>query len=206
MVCSWVLGVVVNFIFLTPSQGQGVGFEDQVFRWVGSGETGRRVRVWGKSSNFPDSSGVNHSFALFSAIPFALPPTAHLRFQRPTLRILDKDFRATTPPPPCPQLDGSGAVIGEEDCLYLNIYLPFLPRGRDKLMPVLIWLHGEAPEILRRGVLEPFSSGWAGQVNPGVFLPGGVVIVVPQFRLGTLGALVNYLLDLFIWYSKVSQV
>jgi carboxylesterase type B len=38
-------------------------------------------------------------------------------------------------------------VQGAEDCLFLNIYTTFLPRSRkskDKLRPVMFWIHGGA--------------------------------------------------------------
>jgi hypothetical protein len=41
----------------------------------------------------------------------------------------------------------TGPVQGAEDCLFLNIYTTFLPRSRkskDKLRPVMFWIHGGA--------------------------------------------------------------
>jgi hypothetical protein len=41
----------------------------------------------------------------------------------------------------------TGPVQGAEDCLFLNIYTPFLPRShksKDKLRPVMFWIHGGA--------------------------------------------------------------
>ncbi len=34
------------------------------------------------------------------------------------------DLDARTAGPPCPQLDRDNAVVGEEDCLYLNVFFP----------------------------------------------------------------------------------
>jgi len=41
----------------------------------------------------------------------------------------------------------TGPVQGAEDCLFLNIYTPFLPKShgsKDKLRPVMFWIHGGA--------------------------------------------------------------
>jgi hypothetical protein len=41
----------------------------------------------------------------------------------------------------------TGPVQGAEECLFLNIYTPFLPRShksKDKLRPVMFWIHGGA--------------------------------------------------------------
>ena len=38
-------------------------------------------------------------------------------------------------------------VIGEEDCLILNVYVPGdagKSRGKDELLPVMFWIHGGA--------------------------------------------------------------
>lgn len=41
----------------------------------------------------------------------------------------------------------TGPLQGAEDCLFLNIYTPYLARsrrGKDKLRPVMFWIHGGA--------------------------------------------------------------
>ena len=48
----------------------------------------------------------------------------------------------------CVSRDGrTGPVLGAEDCLFLNIYTPYLPRSCDiesMLKPVMVWIHGGA--------------------------------------------------------------
>jgi hypothetical protein len=185
----------VNFFIRSvhTQQQQQPQTDPQIFRWVNiNNNDGRRLRVWGSSSNYSDPfTGVNLTYGSFLGLPFALPPTAHLRFQRPSLRILDKEFRAFIPPPSCPQLSADGAqLLGEEDCLYLNIYMPIKSSSsssQNRRMPVLVWFHGSSPDRTSEGRLEPLSSGSAMEIDPRPFLPGNVVIVVPQYRLGTLG-------------------
>ncbi|OXA50986.1 Esterase E4 [Folsomia candida] len=169
--------------------------DDVTFRWVPVSDTGgggvgerRRVRVYGTVSNFTAGNFMNTSYATFYGIPFALAPTSHLRFTRPTLRYLDKDFRATVPPLGCPQLfgGGGGGMIGSEDCLQLNVYVPTMTGGDS--MPVLVWIHGDNPDRLTGAkVLAPLTSGKAMDIDPAFFMPGRMVVVVPQYRLGTLG-------------------
>jgi hypothetical protein len=46
----------------------------------------------------------------------------------------------------CASRDGRfGPVLGSEDCLFLNIYTPYLPtskRSKSALRPVMLWIHG----------------------------------------------------------------
>lgn len=48
----------------------------------------------------------------------------------------------------CASRDGRfGPVRGSEDCLFLNIYTPYLPtakRSKSALRPVMLWIHGGA--------------------------------------------------------------
>lgn len=87
---------------------------------------------------------------------------------------------------PCLQyeqiLDGSNEpVIGSEDCLYLNVYVPVRETTgglRTPPMPVIFWIHGGA-----------FQFG-SGMVNKAKFLMDrDVVLVTINYRLGPLGFL-----------------
>ncbi|PPQ97238.1 hypothetical protein CVT26_000764 [Gymnopilus dilepis] len=71
---------------------------------------------------------------------------------------------------------------GSEDCLFLNIYTPFLPQNSASsrnLKPVMFWIHGGA-----------FTSG---EGSDGIFdggnlaSRGDVVVVTINYRLGTQG-------------------
>jgi carboxylesterase type B len=78
-------------------------------------------------------------FASFKSIPYAEPPVGVLRLKNPVekkpwTRILD----ATKKPPVCAQLgektrkmlQNPDKVIGSEDCLYLNVYVPVTKNGK----------------------------------------------------------------------------
>ncbi|KAK1992645.1 carboxylesterase [Colletotrichum falcatum] len=74
--------------------------------------------------------------------------------------------------------------FGSEDCHYLNVYTPFLPRNRGVgggLRPVMFWMHGGA---LTSGFgSDPLFDG--GNLAS----RGDVVVVTINYRLGTLGYL-----------------
>ncbi|EFQ24942.1 carboxylesterase [Colletotrichum graminicola M1.001] len=74
--------------------------------------------------------------------------------------------------------------FGSEDCLYLNVYTPFLPRNRDVdagLRPVMFWMHGGA--LTSGSGSDPLFDG--GNLAS----RGDVVLVTINYRLGTLGYL-----------------
>ncbi|XP_069939637.1 venom carboxylesterase-6-like isoform X2 [Cherax quadricarinatus] len=77
-------------------------------------------------------------------------------------------------PPQCPQLHGN-MLLGEEDCLYLNI---FTQLRMSRKQPVLVYIHGGG-----------FVSGRAAASPPLALMNRDVVLVVIQYRLGVLGFL-----------------
>ncbi|CAH1968413.1 unnamed protein product [Acanthoscelides obtectus] len=79
----------------------------------------------------------------------------------------------------CPQ-KVSFVVIGNEDCLYLNVYTPVNPKNTTKRLPVFFWIHGGA-----------FVYGGGGYLmqNPAYFMDEDVVVVTTNYRLGILGFL-----------------
>ncbi|CAH0767540.1 unnamed protein product [Bemisia tabaci] len=62
----------------------------------------------------------------FRGIPYAQPPVGDLRFKAPVpVNNSYAILNATADAPPCPQINPSNKmVIGEENCLYLNVYTP----------------------------------------------------------------------------------
>ena len=111
----------------------------------------------------------------FLGVPYALPPVADLRFLPPTpASSWQGDLTALAPPPSCPQLDGD-KVIGDENCLFLNIYTPAVAEEK---LPVMIWIHGGR-----------FTSGSGSDplFGPELLVKEGVVLVSINYRLGALG-------------------
>jgi carboxylesterase type B len=92
----------------------------------------------------------------------------------PTAQTLN----ATAYGPKCPQY-GSG----DEDCLFLNIQTPYLPKQGSKknLRPVLFWIHG--------GGFVTGDSSDAGTDGGNLASREDVVTVTINYRLGSFGFL-----------------
>ena len=118
---------------------------------------------------------------VFKGIPFAKPPVGRLRFRAP--RPVDpwhgiRD--ATEAGSACAQTiqynTPEPEFRGSEDCLYLNVHVP---RGVDRPMPVMVFLHGGG-----------FGQGDSGLYDPRpVSGRGDVIVVTANYRLGALGFL-----------------
>lgn len=76
----------------------------------------------------------------------------------------------------CPQRMGQ-YVVGQEDCLTLNIYTP---KDSNGLLPVMVYIHGGG---FREGNNSPFLYG------PDYFIDKGVILVTINYRLEILGYL-----------------
>ncbi|KAJ5656772.1 hypothetical protein N7507_008722 [Penicillium longicatenatum] len=80
----------------------------------------------------------------------------------------------------CPQ-----SSSGAEDCFFLNIWTPYLPKSKstrkEKLKPVMFWIHGGAFQTGTGS--DPTSDG--GNLAS----RGDVVMVTTNYRLGNLGFL-----------------
>ena len=120
-------------------------------------------------------------------IPFAAPPLGELRWAAPRLPQPWRENRdAIAFDNPCVQLWGplvgtsgeEGQVVGNEDCLYLNVWAPRNNSDIDSVgLPVMFWIHGGGNSI---GTANTY---------PGHRLAGGenVVLVTINYRLGLLG-------------------
>ncbi|PYI02746.1 carboxylesterase [Aspergillus sclerotiicarbonarius CBS 121057] len=135
----------------------------------------------------------DHLTFRFAGIPFAQPPLDARRFQyaQPWNATNVSYVNATQYSPACLQLgyfEGNSYGLNpwgnDEDCLYLNVYTPFLPGGDvtdDQLKPVLFWIHGGG-----------FSQGTGSDLT----FDGGsltsrsdVVVVTSNYRLNIFGYL-----------------
>ncbi|KAL4226755.1 hypothetical protein ACF0H5_014735 [Mactra antiquata] len=114
----------------------------------------------------------------FKGIPYAKPPIGELRFSKPLKHpsweaVLDAFNLGSV----CTQINSVGKVSGSEDCLYLNIYIPY---GIDKYdtRAVMIWIHGGA-----------FHTGSGNIDASNLALAGNVIVVTINYRLGLFGFL-----------------
>lgn len=118
-------------------------------------------------------------------IPFADSPEGEFRWRAPRPVPRWTEARTATQfGPPCPQfasrLSASnaapGTLIGEEDCLSLNVYAPGGTQSGSNL-PVMVYLHGGGNTI---GSAIPYDGSAFVQEQ-------GVVMVTFNYRLGVLG-------------------
>ena len=131
---------------------------------------------------------------IWFGVPYAEAPVDKLRWKAPrNVNSWDKVYEATNFGSPCVQIQSSltggglakpGDIIGDEDCLYLNIYAPSysvtsVPKERNKL-PVMVWIHGGGN-----------TSGMTSEYNPERFVASQNIIVVT----------ISYRLGLFGWFS-----
>jgi len=126
------------------------------------------------------------NFESYQGIPYASPPIADLRFKSPEPYQFDAGEIVNASGNSlvmCPQLapgpDMAELILmGEEDCLKLNVYVP--ETSLDVLLPVMIWIHG--------GGLETGSNNFV-DYGPHRLLDQGVIVVSINYRLGPLGYL-----------------
>ncbi|KAK3761506.1 hypothetical protein RRG08_016650 [Elysia crispata] len=131
----------------------------------------------------------------YLGIPFAAPPLGTRRFQRPSpARVRTSPLVATSHPPACMQANHETIYISDymphyggsmdEDCLYLNIYLPHIPQtqqdsNQNTLLPVLVHIHGGSNEVGSSSMFQPDALA----------VLGNMVVVTVNYRLGALGFL-----------------
>lgn len=112
----------------------------------------------------------------FLGMRFAEEPE---RFTRSTLYKPSGDLSALEYGQYCAQPTGGG-----EDCLFLNVWTPFLPANRGKttqLRPVMFWIYG-GRYVSGMGSNPTFDGG-------NLASRGDVVVVTFNYRLGSLGFL-----------------
>lgn len=127
------------------------------------------------------SSNSGRTFFSFTGIPYARPPVGKYRFKEPKAsKPWQGVWDATRPAPKCLQYDRypASSIVGDEDCLYLNVYTPRLPAAGSPLLDVIVWIHGG-------GFMFGGSADWGAEA----ILDHDVVLVSMNYRLGPLGFL-----------------
>ncbi|XP_030580380.1 uncharacterized protein LOC115776755 [Archocentrus centrarchus] len=109
------------------------------------------------STDCGDFRGRNKDGAYsFKGMPYAAPPIGDLRWAPPAKLVCKSGvtdaghFRSM-----CAQvrpLSSAGKVMGQEDCLFINVWTPTLEP--DAKLPVMVWIHG--------GYLHMLSGGEQG--------------------------------------------
>ncbi|KAK7055714.1 cholinesterase [Favolaschia claudopus] len=119
----------------------------------------------------------DHLSFRFLGIPYANEPA---RWTYSSLYTGTPRISALTFGSPCAQNN----LNGQENCLFLNIFTPFLPAGgrsSNNLKPVMFWIHGGA-----------FTGGEGSDAifdGGNLASRGDVVVVTINYRLGALGFL-----------------
>lgn len=152
-------------------------------------QTANRTIAQGELAGYQHHRNAAH---VWKAIPFAAPPVGDLRWRAPRPAAGWDGVRESLAEAPwCTQIrgrldDGStadaiplGQMMGQEDCLYLNIYAPVMAAGDAPAakLPVMMWIHGG-------------SNIWgrAEQYDPSAFVAKeNVIVAVVQYRMGPLG-------------------
>jgi para-nitrobenzyl esterase len=128
----------------------------------------------------------------FKDIPYAKAPVGALRWRPPEPPTSWGGVRdGSRFGEICPQLGAGNAVVGDEDCLTLNIWRP-REMAAGQLLPVTVWLTGGGNHSLS-GQGTAFLGGV--NYNGEMLAPTGVVFVSFNIRLGVLGFLAHPALD-----------
>lgn len=144
------------------------------------------------STEFGQIQGsTNGTIKQFLGIPYAKPPVDSLRWKAPQ----NPDnwvgtLNTTSYAPVCPQkkFDQGGTndtIIGNEDCLYLNVWTPQTTSAN---LPVLVFIHGGGNQ---QGSANEINGGTEMYFGKNMAERGNAVIVTIQYRLGPLGFLVH---------------
>jgi para-nitrobenzyl esterase len=144
------------------------------------------------STQFGSIQGAqNGNVYQFLGIPYAKPPVNDLRWKAPENPNNWVNTLATTSfAPVCPQKlfqqgDTTSTIVGNEDCLYLNVWTPQVGAGT---RPVLVFIHGGGNQ---QGSANEVNGGTQMYFGKNMAERGDAVIVTIQYRLGPLGFLVH---------------
>lgn len=132
----------------------------------------------------------------FLGVPYAAPPVGDLRYRPPAPAPSWSGERAATAyASPCPQFP-AGMVgrapeyLGQEDCLYLNVWTP-ADRNPEERLPVMVFLHGGGNfSGSNAQPLDDFlkvTNGGPAYDGARLAARGRVLVVTPNYRLGALG-------------------
>lgn len=134
------------------------------------------------------TSRYGRKFAAFQGLPYAQPPVGDLRFKDPVPpKPWTGVWNASLPGAMCLQMrrlpprfyNTTDPIVGDEDCLFLNIYTPKLPTDTSSPnLDVLFNIHSGA-----------FMYGWGHEYGPEILMDRDIIWVTINYRLGALGFL-----------------
>jgi len=177
------------FLFSPPSfSSRCLSNNDKVHTGAPIVTTGSGRVMGTRKEDLDPRQNVTVSWTAYYDLPYASPPVGQLRFLPPQppqswacLRDATEESGVV-----CPQAkvnltlgglnNGGLHESSDEDCLFLNIYVPNVETS--DTLPVLFWTHGGGYNA---------GSGREADFGPLYFLSHGVVVVTVRYRLGTLG-------------------
>ena len=132
------------------------------------------------SSGIVEAEKLKYGFR-WNDLPYAMPPVGDLRWKAPRelddptgLIVNQEDNGCVQEASVYAGISGKG-IVGQEDCLYLDIYSPL--DFKDKNLPVMFWIHGGGN-----------TSGWKDYYNfSKLSSKHDVIVVAINYRLGPLG-------------------
>ncbi|MGH9712899.1 MAG: carboxylesterase/lipase family protein [Candidatus Acidiferrales bacterium] len=127
---------------------------------------------------------IESNLRAFRGIPYAAPPVGNLRWKPPAPPLTWQGIRdASTFGNVCPQTDPNGQLLGNEDCLVLNVFtaVPTLAAPQ----PVMVFFHGGG---------NCCGDSHRVPLDSPPLATHGAVVVTAEYRLGFLGFLANPLL------------
>ena len=125
----------------------------------------------------------------FFGIPYARPPTGHLRFAAPEAPQSWAETRdAGNPGPSCYQSVETlkqlypaaevGVLAFDEDCLNLNVFIPGVGDVKDKdPLAVVVWFAGRTLDTAAPNLEPPYALS----------AHGNVIVVTVNYRVGVFG-------------------
>ncbi|XP_014257059.1 cholinesterase 1-like [Cimex lectularius] len=114
------------------------------------------------------------TYNAFEGVRYASAPVEKYSFEEP---IAEYELKSNLGRKvDCLQIDPeNGKSIGEDDCLFLNVYTPSPMTER---APVMVWIHGTP---------FPLGTSQSSLYEPELFMEQGVVVVTLSYRLDVLG-------------------
>ncbi|XP_018054571.1 PREDICTED: esterase E4-like isoform X1 [Atta colombica] len=124
----------------------------------------------------------NVRYFAFRGIPYAKPPIGELRFKDPVpVEPWHGERDATKYGNIAVQINPTTQeIVGDEDCLYLNVYTTKIKSSCTEKRTVMVWIHGGGYFV---------GSGNPDWYGPDHFMQTDVVLVTMNFRLSSLGFL-----------------
>ncbi|XP_058456337.1 cholinesterase 1-like [Malaya genurostris] len=120
----------------------------------------------------------------FLGVRYAKAPVAELRFENPVLSHPDGEQEFNKLGSICPQVDDfnhATQILGDEDCLFLDIYFPVRNSSNDgRKLPVLFFVHGGSFAV---------GSSTSDLFGVDLLVEHEIIVVSAQYRLDPLGFL-----------------